>query len=158
MLVCTFTMQSTAQLNPPPSQYYYNQMVQSVAATGVTEKTRLDASFRNTVPNTFNGAPVNQYVTLQSQFSNGSAIGLQFNGDNAGLLSRNRVIGSYALDLSKGETRFRIGVGFGMMMNRINDKKNSLIRGDMNDPAIAEYNHQRVNVDGSLGAMMETKN
>jgi hypothetical protein len=131
-------------------------MVQSVAATGLTDKTRLDAAFRNTVPNNFYGAPVNQYVTLQSQFSNGSGIGIQFNGDNAGLLSRNRVIGSYALDLSKGETRFRLGVGIGVMMNRINDNKSGFIRGDFNDPAIADYNQQRINIDGSIGAMMET--
>lgn len=144
------------QLNPSPSQYYYNQMVQSVAATGLRAMTRVDVSFRNTVPNSFNGAPVNQYVTFQSQLSNGSGIGIQFSGDNAGLLSRNRMMGSYALDLSKGETRFRLGVGIGMMMNRINDRRGTMLRGDINDPAIAEFNQQRVNVDGSVGMALET--
>ena len=33
-----------------------------------------------------------------------------------------------------------------------------MIRGDMNDPAIAEFNQNRMNIDGSVGAMMETKN
>ncbi|MFN5422028.1 MAG: type IX secretion system membrane protein PorP/SprF [bacterium] len=150
------SLSATAQLNPSPSQYYFNQMVQSVAATGLRDMARVDASFRNMVPNTFTGSPVNQYVTLQTQTAKGAGLGVQFNGDNAGLLSRNRLLGSYALDLSKGSTRVRLGVGIGMMMNRINSKGGALIRGDVNDPVIASYNQQRVNVDGTVGVMIET--
>ena len=147
-----------AQLNPSPSQFFHNQMVQTVAATGVKDMTRLDMSFRNTLLNRFYGAPVNMYATFQSQLKNGAGVGLQFNGDNAGLLSRNRIMGSYALDLSKGETRVRLGVGLGVMMNRINSKNGTLIRGDVNDPAIAEFNQQRAVVDGSVGIMLEREN
>ena len=147
-----------AQLNPPPSQFFHNQMVQTVAATGIKAMTRLDMSFRNTLLNTFNGSPVNMYATFQSQQKNGSGVGLQFMSDNAGLLSRNRIMGSYALDLSKGETRLRLGVGLGVMMNRINNKNGTMIRGDVNDPAIASFNQQRAVVDGSVGFLMEKEN
>lgn len=145
-----------AQLNPSPSQFFHNQMVQTVAATGIKEMTRLDMSFRNTLLNTFYGAPVNMYATFQSQMKNGSGIGMQFSADNAGLLSRSRIMGSYALDLSKGETRVRLGVGLGVMMNRINSKNGTLIRGDVNDPAIAEFNQQKAIADGSVGFALET--
>ena len=155
-VLLTTSLSAAAQLNPSPSQYYYNQMVQSVAATGLRDMSRIDASFRNMVPNTFNGSPVNQYVTIQTQTAKGSGLGLQFNGDNAGLLTRNRVLGSYALDLSKGSTRVRLGLGIGMMMNRINSKNGAMIRGDVNDPVIASYNQQRINVDGTVGVMIET--
>lgn len=133
-------------------------MVQSVAATGSKDMTRLDISFRNTLLNTFYGAPVNMYATFQTQLASGNGVGVQFNGDNAGLLSRNRIMGSYALDLSKGETRIRLGVGLGVMMNRINSKNGTLIRGDVNDPAIAAFNEQKAVVDGSVGGMLETAN
>lgn len=147
-----------AQLNPSPSQFYYNQMVQSVAATGVSKKSNLDLSFRNNLQNTFYGAPMNMYATFQSQLKNGSGIGIQFNGDNAGLLTRNRILSSYALDLSKGDTRIRLGVGLGVMMNRINNKNGNMIRGDVNDPALAEFNQQKAIVDGSIGGLVETTN
>lgn len=153
LLLVTF-VSTNAQLNPSPSQFFHNQMVQTVAATGLKGMTQLDMSFRNTLLNTFSGAPVNMYATFQSQLKNGSGIGLQFNGDNAGLLSRSRIMGSYALDLSKGETRIRLGVGLGVLMNRLNT--NGAIRGDVNDPAIAEFNQQRAVVDGSVGGLLET--
>lgn len=157
LILIIWAMYSSAQLNPAPSQFFHNQMVQSVAATGIRDITRMDISFRNTILNTNYGSPVNMYTGFQSQLKNGSGIGLQFNGDNAGLLSRSRILGSYALDLSKGETRIRLGVGLGMMMNRINSKNGTMIRGDVNDPAIAEFNQQRMVVDGSIGGIMETK-
>ncbi|MFN5937919.1 MAG: type IX secretion system membrane protein PorP/SprF [Sphingobacteriales bacterium] len=154
----SWAMSSVAQLNPSPSQFFHNQMVQTVAATGVKDMTRFDMSFRNTLLNTFYGAPVNMYATFQTQLKNGGGVGLQFNGDNAGLLSRSRVMGSYALDLSKGATRIRLGIGLGMMMNRVNSKNGTLIRGDINDPALAEFNQQGAMVDGSIGFMMEKEN
>lgn len=147
---------AAAQLNPSPSQYFYNQLVQSVAATGLTKKSSLDMSFRNNLQNSFYGAPMNMYATFQSQLKNGAGVGIQFNGDNAGLLTRNRILSSYALDLSKGETQIRLGVGLGVMMNRINSKNGSLIRGDVNDPALAEFNQQKAIVDGSIGGLLET--
>ena len=153
-----WAISSVAQLNPPPSQFFYNQMVQTVAATGHKDMKRVDMSFRNPLFNRFYGAPVNLYATFQTQLANGSGVGIQFNGDNAGLLSRNRIMGSYALDLSKGETRIRLGIGLGVMMNRINSKNGTFIRGDVNDPAIAAFNQQRAIVDGSVGGLLETKN
>lgn len=144
-----------AQLNPSPSQFFHNQMVQTVAATGIKNATRLDMSFRNTLLNRFYGAPVNMYATFQTQTKTGAGVGIQFNGDNAGLLTRNRVMGSYALDLAKGDTRIRLGVGLGVMMNRLNTSSNA-IRGDVNDPALAEFNQQRAIVDGSIGGLLET--
>lgn len=158
LIIMSWTTSVVAQLNPPPSQFFHNQMIQTVAATGIKDMTRLDMSFRNTIVNTVNGSPVNMYAGFQSQLKNGSGIGLQFNGDNAGLLSRSRILGSYALDLAKGETRIRLGIGLGMMMNRINSKGGTLIRGDVNDPAIAEFNQQRLIVDGSIGGIVETIN
>lgn len=153
-LVLVTHVSTSAQLNPSPSQFFQNQMVQTVAATGLKDMTRLDMSFRNTLLNTFSGAPVNMYASFQSQLKNGSGIGLQFNGDNAGLLSRSRIMGSYALDLSKGETRIRLGVGLGVLMNRLNT--NGAIRGDVNDAAIAAFNQQRAVLDGSVGGLLET--
>lgn len=154
LLVTTISVR--AQLNPSPSQFFHNQMVQTVAATGIKDMTRLDMSFRNTLLNRFYGAPVNMYATFQGQTKNGAGIGIQFNGDNAGLLTRNKIMGSYALDLAKGDTRIRLGIGLGMMMNRINTKNGTLIRGDINDPALAEFNQQKAIVDGSIGGLIET--
>lgn len=108
-------------------------------------------------PNTFVGSPVNTMVSLQGAVGDKSCLGLQFQNERAGLLGRSRVVGSYALDLSKGDTRIRLGVGVGMLMTRVVTGGGVVLRGDANDPVIAAFNSARVRIDGSIGGLIETK-
>lgn len=147
----------SAQINPGPSQFFYNKLFQNVAATGMEKGTRIDGTFRNMTPNTFIGSPVNTMVSLQGAMGDKSGLGIQFQNERAGLLGRSRVIGSYAIDLSQGETRIRLGVGLGMLMTRVVTGGSVVIRGDVNDPVIAAFNSAKVKVDGSIGGLIETK-
>jgi type IX secretion system PorP/SprF family membrane protein len=148
---------ANAQINPSPSQYFANRLFQNVAATGMEKGFRFDGVYRNMTPNTFTGSPVNTLVSLQGGLNDRSGMGLQFQNERAGLLNRSRTTGSYALDLSKGDTRVRLGVGIGMMTTRINTGGGVLLRGDANDPVIAAFNQNKVKIDGSIGLLMETK-
>ena len=146
------------QINPSPSQYFYNRLFQNVAATGMEKGVRLDAAYRSMTPNNFTGSPVNTMLSIQGMAGTRSSIGLQFQNERAGLLNRSRTIGSYALDLGNQETRIRLGVGLGMMMTRVNTVGGTLVRGDINDPVIAAFNNNRIKIDGSIGGLIETKN
>lgn len=156
MLVATFsTIQ--AQINPSPSQYFYNRLFQNVAATGMEKGIRLDAAYRSMTPNNFTGSPVNTMLSVQGMSGSRSGLGLQFQNERAGLLNRSRTVGSYAIDLGNQETKIRLGVGLGMMMTRVNTVGGTLVRGDVNDPVIAAFNNNRIKVDGSIGGLVETK-
>jgi type IX secretion system PorP/SprF family membrane protein len=154
--VITMTQMGWAQLNPSPSQYFHNLLFQNVAATGMDGRVRIDGAYRNVSPNTFVGAPVNQLFSIQGKMGGRSGIGLQFQQESAGLLNRSRILGSYALDLSSGQTRVRLGVGLGTMLSRINQSGGAVIRGEIGDPLIAAFNEQKMKVDGSIGALIET--
>jgi type IX secretion system PorP/SprF family membrane protein len=149
------SLQVSAQINPSPSQYFYNRLFQNVAYTGYDEGLRINGAFRNTTPDNFTGSPVNMNFSIQSKLNERSGLGLQFQNDRAGLLNKNRFMGSYAIDLSKGETRVRLGVGLGLMATRIIETGGVALIGDMNDPVVAAFNQQRLKVDGSIGAMVE---
>ena len=86
-----------------------------------------------------------------------SGLGIQFQNERAGLLGKSRLIGSYAIDLSQGDTRIRLGVGMGMLMTRVVTGNGVVLRGDANDPMIAVFNSARVRIDGSVGGLIETK-
>jgi type IX secretion system PorP/SprF family membrane protein len=145
-----------AQINPSPSQYFYSKMFQNVAATSLDTGVRIDASYRSMLPNSFVGSPVNTMFSLQTSTSQHSGLGVQFQGERAGLIARNRVMGSYAVDLSKGKTRFRLGVGLGALMSRIVSGTAVPILGDANDPMIAAFNKGKTRIDGSVGLLLES--
>ena len=149
------SLQVSAQINPTPSQYFYNRLFQNVAYTGYDEGLRINGAYRNTTPDNFTGSPVNLNFSVQSKIKERSGLALQFQNDRAGLLNKNRWMGSYAIDLSKGETRVRLGVGLGLMATRIIETGGVALIGDMNDPVIAAFNQQRLKVDGSIGGMVE---
>ena len=149
------SLQVSAQINPTPSQYFYNRLFQNVAYTGYDDGLRINGAYRNTTPDNFTGSPVNMNFSIQSKLNERSGLGLQFQNDRAGLLNKNRFMGSYAIDLSKGETRVRLGVGLGLMATRIIENGGVALIGDMNDPVVAAFNQQRLKVDGSIGAMVE---
>lgn len=79
---------SLGQLNPSPSQFFFNDLLVSSAATGNEKSPKIGASFRNLVPNSYYFSPINYYTTFQSQFKNGNGIGVQFDGQRAGLLKK----------------------------------------------------------------------
>ena len=155
--VLVITLHAQSQLNPSPSQFFYNKMQQNVAATGFDKGLRVDASYRNFTPNTFVGSPVNLYFSAQSNVGEKSGIGVQFQSENAGLLSRSKMLGSYAFNFGNEDFQTRIGVGFGFMFARIN-QSSSLFRGDLNDPFVAQFNARKLRIDGSLGIQLESAN
>ncbi len=146
-----------AQLNPSPSQFYFNKLQQNVAASGFDKGLRVDASYRNFAPNGFVGSPVNIYFGAQSSVGERSGVGLQFQSENAGLLSRSRMLGSYAIDFGNEDLHTRIGIGMGFMFARIN-QSSPLFRGDVNDPFIAQFNAKQLKLDGSIGIQIESAN
>ncbi len=150
-------LDSIGQLNPSPSQFYFNDLLVSVASAGIEQSPKIDASFRNLVPSSYYFSPINYYTTFQAQLKNGNGIGVQFDGQRAGLLEKNRVILSYALNLLDGDNNLRIGAGFGSTMSRVSTNP-TFIRGEVNDPAIFDFNNGRFNLDGSLGAQLQLKN
>lgn len=148
-----FVSNSIGQLNPSPSQFYFNDLFISVASAGIEKNFKIDASFRNIVPNSFYFSPINYYTSFQAQFKNGNGLGVQFDGKRAGLLENNRIILSYALSLIDGDNKLRVGAGFGTTMNRVNTNP-TFIRGEINDPGVFDFNKGKFNLDGSIGMQL----
>ena len=156
-LLIAISLTASSQINPSPSQYFYNRIFQNVAASGMNKGVQLNAVYRNMTPNSFMGSPVNTMISLQGSTNTRSGMGLQFQNERAGLLSRTRVMGSYALNLRDDDTKIRLGVGVGAMMTRLNPNGQVMLRGEQNDPVIGMYNNQKARIDGSIGFLVSTK-
>lgn len=147
-------MTANAQLNPFSAQYFSNQYLGNPAMAGQQKGLSLNAGYRqlwNQIP----GAPKQQLLTGEYRFGR-VGVGLKVEAEQAGLLKRNRAVGSYAYHLPVGnEKELHFGLSLGLMDQRLN---NNLLDGELDDPELGHYNNRETYFDGDFGiAYTDTK-
>ncbi|WP_276090364.1 PorP/SprF family type IX secretion system membrane protein [Pedobacter sp. JY14-1] len=139
---------TSAQLNPPAGQYFFNQYLANPAMGGLRSGLTFSAMIRKQFSNT-PGGPMSQSLTGEYQLSPRAAIGVNLFNDKAGLLRQTKGFGtfSYHIPLNVSGSHLHFGLGAGFMNERINPAD---IQGDI-DPSVARLNDRETFLDGSFG-------
>jgi type IX secretion system PorP/SprF family membrane protein len=141
--------EAQAQLNPLAGIYFQNQYLGNPAMAGAEKGLVVNTGFRkqwSAIP----GAPQTQAVTAEYGTSKKVSLGLNFNNDEAGLIKRTRVMGTYAyrLPFSDENQTLSFGISFGFMDDRV---MNENINGDQNDASVSKFNQRETYIDGDFG-------
>lgn len=146
--------QIRAQLNPLAGIYFSNEYLANPAMAGKEQGLNLNMGYRkqwSAIP----GAPKTQSLT--ADYGTGKKLGLGINiyTDEAGLIKRTRMMGtySYQLPIDDEDKKLRFGLSFGFMDERI---LNESINGDRNDGSISKFNDVETYMDGDFGVAYTT--
>ncbi|MCX6166415.1 MAG: PorP/SprF family type IX secretion system membrane protein [Sphingobacteriales bacterium] len=136
-----------AQLNPLSSQYFQNTYLANPAMAGMQKGLRVNVAYRNQW-SSMPGSPKNTVVTSDYQ-ENRVGLGLSMLKDQAGLINRTQVLGTYAyhLPLNGTESALHFGLSFGFNSQRLNSLD---VVAAANDPSIANFENNTV-LDGAFG-------
>jgi type IX secretion system PorP/SprF family membrane protein len=148
-LVCAASISSSnAQINPLGAQYFQNQFLANPAMAGYQSGMRLNLGYRNQWDN-IPGSPKNVSVT-GDYGTEKVGVGINFYKDEAGLLKRSRIQGSYAyhLPLNDDSKKLHFGISLGIQTDRLN---NQAIVGSANDQIAIRFNDQERILDGDFG-------
>lgn len=137
-----------AQIRPLGAQYYENQYLSNPAFAGMNEGLNVNIGYRNqwrSIP----GSPVTMSLTGDYRYEK-VGLGLSVYNDNAGLIGRTRVMGTYAYHLPlNGDNRsLHFGVSLGMMKEKL-DNNNIIAAPD--DISAQNFNQRKAFVDGDFG-------
>lgn len=148
LLLCCVE-EAKAQLNPLNGIYFQNQYLANPAMAGLDEGLKLNLGVRKqwaTMP----GSPRTQSLSGHYAFTEKVGAGISVYNDKSGLLSRTRVMGSYAYHLPLNESsKLSFGISLGFMNERI---MNENISGDANDTSVDQFNQRETYMDGDFGA------
>ena len=146
---------SSAQINPLGAQYFQNQYLANPAMAGYQSGMRLNLGYRNQWDN-IPGTPKNVSVT-GDYGTEKVGVGINFFKDEAGLLNRSRIQGSYAyhLPLNDDSQKVHFGISFGLQTERLN---NQAIVGSANDQTAVRFNEQESILDGDFGMAYTSSN
>lgn len=148
MLFIGGTTQGWAQLSNFQGQYFQDTYLVNPAQAGLLQGLNLNTGFQLLSTNG-PGSPTAKYFTADYGFGSKAAIGLIVNSDQTGLISRTRVMATYAYHIHLNETdRLSFGLSLGINNSHFN---NDQVVGDQNDPAAARYNARPTYVDGDFG-------
>ena len=146
---------SSAQINPLGAQYFQNQYLANPAMAGYQSGMRLNLGYRNQWDN-IPGTPKNVSVT-GDYGTEKVGVGINFFKDEAGLLNRSRIQGSYAyhLPLNDDSQKLHFGISLGLQTERLN---NQAIVGSANDQTAVRFNEQESILDGDFGMAYTSSN
>ena len=138
-----------AQLSGMQTMYYQNQYLANPAMAGMEQGLNINLGYQQqwaSVP----GSPRIQNFTADYNPGNNVGLGLNVNSDNAGLINRTRVMGTYAyhLPLSDKDNRLNFGLSLGINDTYIDYTK---VNGDQGDVSVQDFNQRSVYVDGDFG-------
>ena len=142
-----------AQLSPFGAMYFQNQYLGNPSLAGAEAGFRMDVGYSSQQTN-MPGSPNTQAITMGYRV-NKVGMGLNVTMDQAGLINRTRVMGTYAyhLPLDNDSGFLRFGLSMGLMKERISGD----ISGDATDVSIARYNQRAAYLDGDFGVTYEKK-
>jgi type IX secretion system PorP/SprF family membrane protein len=146
---------ATAQLNPLAGIYFENQYLGNPAMAGIEQGMNLNMGYRqqwSSIP----GTPVTQSITAEYGTSKKVGLGLNIYNDEAGLLKRTRVMGTYSyhLPLNDESRKLRFGISLGFMDDRVMSEN---ISGEQNDSSIGKFNQRDTYIDGDFGLAYTSK-
>lgn len=139
-----------AQLNPLGASYFQDQYLSNPSLAGKQLGFKLGLHYRNqwsSIP----GAPVNYAISGQFGMPDErSGLGVNAYVDQSGLLSRTRVVGSYAyhLPLNGEDSYLHFGLSLGFMNEHVSEVA---LNGNPGDAVLTEFNNQPTYIDGDLG-------
>jgi len=140
---------ANAQLSGLQSMYYQNQYMANPAMAGMEKGLNLNLGYQQqwaTMP----GSPKLQNFTADYNSGNNVGLGLNVSGDNAGLINRTRVMGTYAyhLSLNGKDDKLNFGLSLGINDTYIDNTK---VNGDQGDVQVSNFNQRSIYVDGDFG-------
>ncbi len=149
------TKHASAQLANFQSVYFQNQYLANPAMAGLDKGLNLNLGYQQqwtTVP----GGPTLQHITADYNAGNKVGIGVNISNDRAGLISRTRIMGTYAyhLQMNQKEDKLSFGLSLGINDTYID---NSKVVGDQGDASVQNLNQRNVYVDGDFGIAYTTK-
>jgi type IX secretion system PorP/SprF family membrane protein len=136
-----------AQLNPLSSQYFQNTYLANPAMAGVQKGFRVNLAYRDQW-SSMPGSPTNTSVSTDYQ-NRRVGLGISMLKDQAGVLNRTQVLGTYAyhLPLNGSESALHFGLSLGFNSQRLNSLD---VVAAANDPSIANFENNTV-IDGAFG-------
>ena len=146
-----------AQLNPMGSMYYQNLYLSNPAMAGIEKGWELNAGYKAQWTS-IEGAPTMQAVTATyGTQSNKVGAGLSFYNENAGVIQRTSLKGTYAyhLPLNNESSYLDFGLSAGIMNEWIDFSK---IRGDQGDLSLTNFNQRKLYFDGDFGIAFRNQN
>jgi type IX secretion system PorP/SprF family membrane protein len=149
VIICAVLLNSKlyAQLNPLSSQYFQNTYLANPAMAGMQKGLRVNLAYRNQW-SSMPGSPRNTAVTSDYQ-NRRVGLGLSMLKDQAGVINRTQVLGTYAyhLPLNGTESALHFGLSLGFNSQRLNSLD---VVAAPNDPSIAQFENTTV-IDGAFG-------
>jgi type IX secretion system PorP/SprF family membrane protein len=138
-----------AQLNPLSGIYFQNQYLANPAMAGKEKGLILNMGFKkqwSSMP----GTPQTQAFTAEYGSDKKIALGLNIQTEEAGLIKRSRVMGtySYVLPLDDDNRKLRLGLSMGLMHDRLMTEN---IDGETNDVTVSRFNDRGAYLDGDFG-------
>lgn len=137
-----------AQLSSFHAQYFQDQYLVNPAMAGIEGGLSINVGYQMLNTNTA-GSPNAKFATGEYAFGDKAAIGLLVNSDQAGLIARTRIMGTYAYHLNLNETD-KLSFGLSLGMNSTHFQADQVI-GDQGDQSAALYNARPAYVDGDFG-------
>lgn len=138
---------ANAQLTEYEAMYFQNQYLNNPAMAGLEEGVKLNIGYQrqwDQVP----GNPILMNATVEYNSGNRAGLGLNVSSDKAGLITRTRLLATYAYHLPVGvDEKLNFGLSAGAKFASID---NSRITGDMGDIAVQNFK-QGAQFDGDLG-------
>jgi type IX secretion system PorP/SprF family membrane protein len=146
-LILLGTNAANAQLTEYESMYFQNQYLGNPAMAGLNEGIKLNIGYQrqwDQVP----GNPILMNATLEYNSGNRTGLGLNVNGDRAGLINRTRILGTYAYHLPIGvDQKLHFGLSAGAKFTSIDYGK---VIGEREDISLQNFNEGAA-FDGDLG-------
>ena len=150
------TAKATAQLTPLWAQYYQNEYLGNPSLAGSDKGLRLNLGYRSQW-NTFPGAPENQSLAVDFNLNEKVGLGVNMFQDKAGLLSRDKMMATFAyhLPLNEETTKVHFGLSFGLLSEHLSLDK---FVGSMNDVNVLTFNNRKNSFDADFGLAYTDKN
>lgn len=138
-----------AQLTNIQSAFFQNQYLVNPAMAGIEQGLNLNMNYHQQWLST-PGSP--KLTTFTADYNSGNKVGLGLNiyNDKAGLISRTRVMGTYAYHLTLNDKGDKLNFGASIGINDAYIDESSII-GDPNDLALSEFNKHGFYADGDIG-------
>jgi type IX secretion system PorP/SprF family membrane protein len=150
VIVSSMASSAFAQLSGFHSVYYQNQYLANPSLAGLEDGLTLNAGYQqqwSSIP----GSPTLKNLTAEYGAGNRVGLGLQVNTDQAGLISRTRMMGTYAYHLplnDQGSHKLNFGVSFGISDSYLDYAR---IVGDKTDITAQNFYQRAVYADGDFG-------
>lgn len=148
-IILLSAIRANAQITNIQSAFFQNQYLVNPAMAGMEQGLNLNMNYHQQWIST-PGSP--RLTTFTADYNSGNKVGLGLNiyNDKAGLISRTRVMGTYAYHLTLNDRGDRLNFGGSIGINDAYIDESSII-GDPNDQAIPEFNRHGLYADGDIG-------